>query len=308
MLLPIFHHYPQSPIAEKIRITFGIMGMEWQSVQIPRIPPKPLLMPLTGGYRRTPVLQLGADIFCDSQTIAWQLGLQNSNAPAYQLSNKSLELILGSFGEAILFSLSVRVVLTTSMGQAPEEFIKDRGSLYFEPGWTVEEMKNSLPSILLQLQAAFDLINHHLLENGPFINGDIPSYSDAVVQHCVWFLCGRWEGGIDFIKPFVAICKQREAIASLGHGLSHDISAEQALETATKNIPNAPMGINCKFTGGLRRGQRVKIRPNGRTSDPDVIGALRYLDETVIIIDYEHEETGQVAIHFPVLGYQISAL
>ena len=308
MLLPIFHHYPQSPIAEKIRITFGIMGMEWQSVQIPRIPPKPLLMPLTGGYRRTPVLQLGADIFCDSQTIAWQLGLQNSNAPAYQLSNKSLELILGSFGEAILFSLSVRVVLTNSMGKAPEEFIKDRGSLYFEPGWTVEEMKNSLPSILLQLQAAFDLINHHLLENGPFINGDIPSYSDAVVQHCVWFLCGRWEGGIDFIKPFDAVCKQREAIASLGHGISHDISAEQALETATKNIPNAPMGINCKFTGGLRRGQRVKIRPNGRTSDPDVIGALRYLDETVIIIDYEHEETGQVAIHFPVLGYQISAL
>ena len=308
MLLPIFHHYPQSPIAEKIRITFGIMGMEWQSVQIPRIPPKPLLMPLTGGYRRTPVLQLGADIFCDSQAIAWQLGLQNSNAPAYQLSNKSLELILGSFGEAILFSLSVRVVLTTSMGKAPEEFIKDRGSLYFEPGWTVEEMKNSLPSILLQLQAAFDLINHHLLENGPFINGDIPSYSDAVVQHCVWFLCGRWEGGIDFIKPFDAVCKQREAIASLGHGISHDISAEQALETATKNIPNAPMGINCKFTGGLRRGQRVKIRPNGRTSDPDVIGALRYLDETVIIIDYEHEETGQVAIHFPVLGYQISAL
>ncbi len=308
MLPPIFHHYPQSPIAEKIRITFGIMGMEWQSVQIPRIPPKPLLMPLTGGYRRTPVLQLGADIFCDSQTIAWQLGLQNSNAPAYQLSNKSLELILGSFGEAILFSLSVRVVLTTSMGKAPEEFIKDRGSLYFEPGWTVEEMKNSLPSILLQLQAAFDLINHHLLENGPFINGDIPSYSDAVVQHCVWFLCGRWEGGIDFIKPFDAVCKQREAIASLGHGISHDISAEQALETATKNIPNAPMGINCKFTGGLRRGQQVKIRPNGRTSDPDVIGALRYLDETVIIIDYEHEETGQVAIHFPVLGYQISAL
>ena len=308
MLLPIFHHYPQSPIAEKIRITFGIMGMEWQSVQIPRIPPKPLLMPLTGGYRRTPVLQLGADIFCDSQAIAWQLGLQNSNAPAYQLSNRSLELILGSFGEAILFSLSVRVVLTTSMGKAPEEFIKDRGSLYFEPGWTVEEMKNSLPSILLQLQAAFDLINHHLLENGPFINGDIPSYSDAVVQHCVWFLCGRWGGGIDFIKPFDAVCKQREAIASLGHGISHDISAEQALETATKNIPNAPMGINCKFTGGLRRGQRVKIRPNGRTSDPDVIGALRYLDETVIIIDYEHEETGQVAIHFPVLGYQISAL
>ena len=113
MLLPIFHHYPQSPIAEKIRMTFGIMGIEWQSVHIPRIPPKPLLMPLTGGYRRTPVLQLGSDIFCDSQSIAGQLGLQNSEVSAYQLSNKALELILGSFGETILFSLTVRVVLTS---------------------------------------------------------------------------------------------------------------------------------------------------------------------------------------------------
>lgn len=308
MLLPIFHHYPQSPIAEKIRMTFGIMGMEWQSVHIPRIPPKPLLMPLTGGYRRTPVLQLGSDIFCDSQSIAGQLRLQNSKASAYQLSNKAFELILGSFGETILFSLTVRVVLTSSMGVAPEEFIKDRGSLYFEPGWTVEEMRDSLPSILMQLQAAFDLINHHLLENGPFINGDRPSYSDAVVQHCVWFLCGRFEGGDEFIEPFDAICKQRDLIASLGHGTSHDISAEQALETAIKNPPKAPKGINCTYTGGLKYAQKVKIRPNGRTSDPDVIGALRYLDETLIIIDYAHEDAGQVAIHFPVLGYQISAL
>ncbi|RCL79241.1 MAG: glutathione S-transferase family protein [SAR116 cluster bacterium] len=308
MLLPIFHHYPQSPIAEKIRMTFGIMGMEWQSVHIPRIPPKPLLMPLTGGYRRTPVLQLGSDIFCDSQSIAGQLGLQNSKASAYQLSNKALELILGSFGETILFSLTVRVVLTSSMGVAPEQFIKDRGSLYFEPGWTVEEMRDSLPSILMQLQAAFDLINHHLLENGPFMNGDRPSYSDAVVQHCVWFLCGRFEGGDEFIEPFDAICKQRDLIASLGHGTSHDISAEQALETAIKNPPKAPKGINCTYTGGLKYAQKVKIRPNGRTSDPDVIGALRYLDETLIIIDYAHEDAGQVAIHFPVLGYQISAL
>jgi len=80
---------------------------------------------------------------------------------AYDSSNRALELILGSFGENILFKLTVRIVLTTSMGVAPEDFIKDRSSLYFEPGWTVEEMQNSLPSGLLQFQSAFELINHH---------------------------------------------------------------------------------------------------------------------------------------------------
>src|SRR5689334_19212590 len=31
--------------------------------------PRPELMPMTGGYRRTPVLQIGADIYCDTQLI-----------------------------------------------------------------------------------------------------------------------------------------------------------------------------------------------------------------------------------------------
>ena len=69
----ILHNYPESPVAEKVRIALGIKGLEWLSVKIPRIPPKPLLMPLTGGYRRTPVMQIGADIYCDSQCIIREL-------------------------------------------------------------------------------------------------------------------------------------------------------------------------------------------------------------------------------------------
>ena len=308
MLTPIFHHYPQSPIAEKIRITFGIMGLEWQSVQIPRIPPKPLLMPLTGGYRRTPVLQIGADIYCDSQSIAFHLGKQKSKKIAYSQPNRALELILGSFGESILFSLTVRVILTTSMGVAPEDFINDRGSLYFEPGWTVEEMKSSLPSILLQLQSAFELVDHHLTSHGPYMNGKNPSYADAVIQHCVWFLCGRWDGGKKFISQFKALVKHHELITLIGHGSFQDCTPEEALAIAKRHISTAPNGINCAYTGDIKLGERIRIRPNGKTADPDVIGSLRYLDQNIVIIDYEHEEVGQISIHFPVLGYQISSI
>src|SRR6266851_3672405 len=65
----ILHHYDTSPYAEKIRVAFGIKGLAWSSVEIPRIMPKPDLMPLTGGYRKTPVLQIGADVYCDTQRI-----------------------------------------------------------------------------------------------------------------------------------------------------------------------------------------------------------------------------------------------
>jgi len=43
----ILHHYPQSPVAHKVRMALGIAGASWQSVEIPRLPPKPLLVPLT---------------------------------------------------------------------------------------------------------------------------------------------------------------------------------------------------------------------------------------------------------------------
>ena len=66
----ILHHYPMSPFAEKVRLILGFKGLHWSSVHIPNIMPKPDLTALTGGYRKTPVLQIGADIYCDTALIA----------------------------------------------------------------------------------------------------------------------------------------------------------------------------------------------------------------------------------------------
>ena len=37
---------------------------------IPPVLPKPDVIALTGGYRKTPVLQIGSDIYCDTALIA----------------------------------------------------------------------------------------------------------------------------------------------------------------------------------------------------------------------------------------------
>lgn len=66
----VLHHYEGSLFSEKIRLMFGYYGLAWRSVEISPIMPRPDLMPLTGGYRRTPVLQHGADIFCDTHAIS----------------------------------------------------------------------------------------------------------------------------------------------------------------------------------------------------------------------------------------------
>ncbi|MCH1491882.1 MAG: glutathione S-transferase N-terminal domain-containing protein, partial [Luminiphilus sp.] len=67
---PILHHYDASPFSQKAQKMMGIKGLTWQSVEMPMTAPKPDIEAITGGYRGTPVLQVGSDIFIDTVAIA----------------------------------------------------------------------------------------------------------------------------------------------------------------------------------------------------------------------------------------------
>ena len=77
------HHYAQSPFSEKIRALLGYLELDWQSVTISDIMPRPDLMPLSGGYRKTPILQDGAGVFCDTKVIALYLAHKTGNTELY---------------------------------------------------------------------------------------------------------------------------------------------------------------------------------------------------------------------------------
>ena len=70
----ILHHYDVSNFSEKVRLILGLKELSWDSVQIPATAPKPDYTPLTGGYRRTPALQIGADVYCDTRGIIYYAG------------------------------------------------------------------------------------------------------------------------------------------------------------------------------------------------------------------------------------------
>ena len=79
----ILHHYAMSPYAEKIRLCLGLKDVAWRSVDTPMVMPKPDHVELTGGYRRVPVLQVGADIYCDTACIARELDRRLPQPPLY---------------------------------------------------------------------------------------------------------------------------------------------------------------------------------------------------------------------------------
>ena len=288
-------------------MAFGIAGAQWRSVEIPRVPPKPLLMPLTANYRRTPVLQVGADVYCDSQNIARALGELGYEETLFPNQCHGASLAMASWSENVLFDLGVRVVITSVIDEAPADFIADRGSLYFDPGWTADGMKAALPSNILQLQANLAVADQALAATG-YAVGTRPSYADAALGYIAWFVRGRWAGGAEMLEPFKNLIRLERELEEKGEGTPTDLSGEDALAIANAATPTSPTGVTAGYDNGLEQGQKVMVRPRGQTADPDVFGTLRYLDNTRVSIDHRSEETGDVAVHFPIAGYMVSAV
>src|SRR3546814_44850 len=99
----ILHHYPTSPFAEKARLMLGFKQPSWRSVMIPPVMPKPDLTALTGGYRRTPVLQVGADIYCDTALIARRLEAEKTTPALFPEGQEFTAATLAQWADAVLF-------------------------------------------------------------------------------------------------------------------------------------------------------------------------------------------------------------
>src|SRR5712692_9250142 len=140
----ILHHYPMSPYAEKVRLAFGLKGIAWRSVHIPFVMPKPDLMPLTGGYRRTPVLQVGADIYCDTQLIMLEVEKRAPQPPLLPVDQAGEARALAMWADRNIFWSAVGVVMGGIGDKLPEAFINDR-SAFSGRSFDVAKLKEAAP-------------------------------------------------------------------------------------------------------------------------------------------------------------------
>jgi glutathione S-transferase len=302
----ILHHYPQSPVSEKVRVGLGIKNLAWRSVEIPRIPPKPDLMPLTGGYRRTPVMQIGADIYCDSQCIMRELQRRFPEPTFYPGGADGLPWGISRWTDG-LFDLAIRLVLGANADQLPEAFAQDRGRLYFGPDWNLKKIQADLPHVTAQLRAQFGWIEQRLASGRKFMLGDHPGLPDALAYYLVWFVRGRWQGGKDLFSEFPALEAWEARVKAIGHGRPSDMSATQAIEIARSAETATPEQSDARDPQGLQPGLRVKVVPEGPGSDPAVTGNVRFIDRETVAVLHEDPRVATVCIHFPRVGYRVSA-
>ncbi len=314
----ILHHYPQSPVSEKVRVVLGIKGLAWRSVEIPRLPPKPDLMPLTGGYRQTPVMQVGADVFCDSQCIIRAIEHRHPEPTLFPGGGDGMAWGVGRWTDGPLFTTVISLVMGDSADTMAPEFFADRIPLYFGPGADVEALKARIPETLADLRPQVGWMDTRIATGRPFMLGPDPGLPDALCYYLIWFIRGRYSKGPEFLAGFPALNAWEERVRAIGHGTPTDMTAQEALDIARATEPATPERPDPGDPQGLKPGDPVTVTPArpgeayGGAWDlpgeaPTVAGTVLSLTPEDIAITREDGRVGTVAVHFPRVGYKVRA-
>ena len=306
----ILHNYPQSPVAEKVRLGLGLKNLTWANVLIPRIPPKPDLVALTGGYRRTPVMQIGADIYCDSQCILGELQRRFPTPTFFPNQSDGLAWGISRWGEQI-FTQSVKLVLGAAGNALPADFAEDRGRLYFGPDWQNElaDFNSSLPRVITQLRSHLSWIDDRLAATGQdYIFGNQPGVCDLELYYFVWFIRGRWDKGPEFLSQFEHIVPWEQRISEIGHGVVSDMSADEALEIARQAQPQSAHESEDNDPQGLKPGMKVSVVADVDGGETHTVGLVASVEKHTISIMRFSEHLGELCVYFPKAGYRIDIL
>ncbi|HSW06624.1 glutathione S-transferase family protein [Aquabacterium sp.] len=299
----ILHHYPSSPFSEKIRLIFGLKGLAWRSVLIPPIMPKPDVIALTGGYRKTPFMQIGADIYCDSALIARVLEARQPTPTLYPAS-VPLAVPFAQWADATLFWAAVTWTMQPAgaaalfNNPAPEvmkAFGADRAA------FTGTMRRLTLADAAVQLRGYLSALQQQLAQGGPYLFGDTISIADFSVAHALWFI--RRGGPVaDILSPHEALNTWLDRVLAIGHGPNERLSSAEAITMAATAGTQAPTLVEAGK--GFEPGQAVTVTATDYGSDP-VAGTLVGLSADEVVLRRTDERAGVVQVHFPRIGFQL---
>ncbi len=300
----ILHQYDTSPFSEKIRLIFGLKNINWRAVDIPVIMPKPDLMPLTGGYRRTPVMQIGADIYCDTQVIIRELERRFPTPTLFPAGNKGVMWSVGMWTDRPFFQASVAVIFGGIGDAVPEDFIKDREQLSGSP-FNVDAMKAAVPMMRDHWRAYAGWIEEQLDDGRTWLMGDSPGLADISTFMDVWFLKNGFPPAADLLNEFGRVNAWAERVAGLGHGNRTDMTSADAVEIAKNATSTTETKLDPLDPNGRKPGDRVSVSPDdyGRTS---VVGELVASSAQEIAIKRTDERVGEIVVHFPRAGFLVA--
>ena len=301
----ILHHYEMSPYSEKMRLIFGYKGLSWRSVIQPMMMPKPDLVALTGGYRRIPVLQIGADIYCDTSLIAAEIDRRAPSPPLHPAGEWPWGEVVASWADQCLFTRSVSYALAANADVLPDAFLRDRAAMMRKAPPDREQLKAGLPHEKSQLVIALEWLNTALSRRA-YVGGDHLSGADFAVYPSVWMLAAISEAKGWMPAGFPALIAWMKRVAVGGHGAREEMDVKTALGLARAaepmSIDDAAMEVD---STGIAPGDTISVTPESWGTE-SVTGTVVALDRVRVILALTGEEVGKVHVHFPRHGYVLA--
>ncbi len=306
----ILHNYDASPFAEKVRLLLGFKQLSWRWVDIPRMMPKPDLIALTGGYRKTPVLQIGADIYCDSALIARRLDAEKAMPALHPEGQEFTSSAFAQWVDAVVFQHAVSLVfqpesMAARMGKLPAEvqkaFFADRGALFAGGSASrlpLEQAKQQWPTLMARLEQQLSR------EQGDFLFGEA-SIADFSLAHCLWFLKSSAVTA-PLVDAYPAVAAWLARVLGFGHGSHSALSADEAIAIAQAATPAALPDAPVVPLDGVQVGDQVSIAATDYGVDP-VVGELLFAGYEELILRREDPRAGVLHLHFPRLGFKVEA-
>ncbi len=296
----IFHHYPTSPFSEKVRLAFGMKGLSWRAVVQPVIMPKPHLVALTGGYRKIPVMQIGADIYCDTQIILAELERRVPDPPIMQ---GGLGNAVGFWADRVFFQASVPLIFGALGDKVDPAFMKDREALSGRP-FDVAQMKAAVPLMREQWRAHAGFIESALQSGGDFLEGK-PGIADLHAHMNVWFLSTfAPDEGTKLLAEFGRVRAWYDRLNAIGHGTPTEMAPEEAIAVAKAAMPREAEHADVAEPNGLKPGQAVTVMADDYGRDP-ISGTLVSSSAHRIAIRRTDPAVGEVVVHFPRAGFWV---
>lgn len=299
----IFHNFATSPFSEKVRLVFGMKKLAWRSVEIPSMLPKPLLAPLTGGYRKTPVMQIGADIYCDSQLIIRELERRFPEPSVFPM-NKGFPYGLSFWTDRLFFMASVPIIFGEIGEYVPEDFKKDRAAMSGGT-FSTDAMKAVAPFVKDQWRAHASFVADQLSDGRKFVLGDIPSAPDTHAYMNIWFMKGAIASTTAaLLKEFPAIDAWYERVTAIGHGKPTPMDGQEALAIAKAATSEAKSRPDPFEPRGLKPGDRVTVAADDYGRDA-IAGEIVFTNAHEIAIARRDADVGDVVAHFPRAGFVV---
>ncbi len=302
----ILHHYDGSPFSEKLRLIFGFKGLHWTSVKIPVIMPKPDVVALTGGYRKTPIVQVGADVYCDTALIA-QLIDRHQPTPTLFPASAPLAPVVAQWADSTLFWTVIPYAMQPSgrahifkgvASEVMQAFAADRAP------FTAGMKRQTVADAAANLESYVTVLNAQLADGRAWLLGDAASIADFAVAHCGWYVL-RAGPVADILQPHVHFSAWLRRVLALGHGHFDKMSSAEALAVAAA-ASAAASHAPCAVAPGLgfEAGQTVTVTATDYGHDP-VAGTLVGLSTAEVVLRRSDPRAGTVHVHFPRAGFQI---